>query len=462
MSIRLRLTLLFVALLAAVGLARSIAVLEGLSNTLHGIALSDAHSRIRQLRDYLALRHAEEHRLGRNLRLDRPEALPRAFSDDGMLLQLTAPDGRILNRSANLRASRLPLPAHAGSRAVSLSLGGTSPERLLLVSEPLQLGHHGPAGWIQAAYPLDAIDRTTHRMTLVELGVGLASLVLAFAVGYFFAGRALSPVAAITSEVGRLTRRDLHRRLEVGPAPHDEIDRLTLTFNGLFDRLEESFEAQRRFVADASHELRSPLTAIHGHLQLIRRRGDANPEQAKVWLETASREVGRLIRLVNELLDLARAEGQALIAAPAPVELGALAREVALQFQVIAPRIRAEVGAPLWVRGDEDRLRQVLINLADNAVRATRDGGDVRIEVRREHDSALVVVADTGGGIPPERLERIFDRFYRLDAARGRERGGAGLGLSIAQAIVRAHRGEISVESAPGQGARFTIRLPLA
>ncbi|MBO9542588.1 HAMP domain-containing protein [bacterium] len=461
MSIRLRLTLLFVALLAAVGLARSIAVLEGLSTTLRGIALSDAHSRIRQVRDYLALRHAEEHRMGRKLHLDRPESLPRAFSDDGMLLQLTAPDGRILNRSANLRDSSLPLPSQPGSMEVFLSLTGTASEHLLLVSEPLRLGHHGPTSWIQAAYPLDALDRTMHRMTLVEFGVALGAIALAFGIGYFFAGRALSPVASITAQVGRLTRQDLHRRLAVGKPPYDEIDRLTLTFNGLFDRLEESFEAQRRFVADASHELRSPLTAIHGHLQLIQRRGDANPEQAKVWLETASREVGRLIRLVNELLDLARAEGQALIVAPAPVELGALAREVVLQLQVLAPRIQAEVPEPLWVKGDEDRLRQVLINLVDNAVRATRDGGSVRVSVRREQEAALVTVEDTGCGIPPERLERIFDRFYRLDAARGRERGGAGLGLAIAQAIVRAHGGEIAVESVVGQGTRFAVRLPL-
>jgi signal transduction histidine kinase len=238
------------------------------------------------------------------------------------------------------------------------------------------------------------------------------------------------------------------------------MDQLALTFNQLFDRLQGSFDAQQRFVADASHELRSPLTAIRGHLQLLQRRGADHPAEAARWQETALAEVDRLTRLVNDMLALASAADTPSPAADR-VELVGVARDVVSQRQVLAPRVR-DVAAegPVWIQGDPDRLRQVLINLLDNAERATREGGEVRVSVEARGADAVVRVMDTGMGMPAEATARIFDRFYRVDTARDRSQGGTGLGLSIVASIVAAHQGTIAVESQEGHGTTFTVILP--
>ncbi|HEY9855708.1 MAG TPA: ATP-binding protein [Stenomitos sp.] len=463
MSIRLRLTLLFAVLLVGVGVIRSVVVLGGLSGTLWQIKVTDARNKVQQVQDYLHDLDAETSATGGGqLRLDSPDALPRAFSDDGSYLQLTGLDGSILNKSPNLGSQHLPVPLHSGEQAIDLPLPHffESP-RVLLVSEPLVLDH-GKVGWVQAAYSLQGRKQTIERLMILELGTLIGSAALALALGFFFAGRALRPVASITSEVRAWTPQDLDRRLSVGPPPHDEIDELALTFNALFDRLQVSFDAQRRFVADASHELKSPLTSIRGHLQLLQRRPEATGDQRTTWIQTGLREVDRLTRLVNELLDLARTE-----AAPdmrrERVDLNTIAHEVTEQFHVVADRVSEQLSqSALWVVGDPDRLRQALINLVDNAMRATRSGGRVIVRAAHEGKSVLLQVVDTGPGIPPEAQRHLFERFYRVDSARHRDEGGTGLGLAITQAIAQAHGGTLEVQSEPGQGAVFTLRLPAA
>lgn len=464
MSIRLRLTLLFAVLLVAVGLVRSVLVLGGLSETLWQIKVTDAHNKLQQVRDYLEDLDEEKARGGTGpLSLDSQEALPRAFSDDGSYLQLTSLDGRILRKSPNLGSQRLPLPTETGERAIDLPLPHLfeSP-RVLLVSEPLTLPYGGKVGWVQAAYSLQGRRQTLQGLGVLELASLVVAAALALALGFYFAGRALLPVASITSEVRAWTPRDLDRRLSVGPPPHDEIDELALTFNALFDRLEETFEAQRRFVADASHELKSPLTSIRGNLQLLQRRAEAPPEQRAGWLQAGLREVDRLTRLVNDLLDLARTEGAPDLRRER-VDLNVLAHEVADQYHARGERVDEQLAASsLWAEGDADRLRQALINLVDNAVRATRSGGRVIVRAAREGGSALLQVVDTGPGIPPEAQPHLFERFYRVDRARNRDEGGTGLGLAITEAIVLAHGGTLEVQSEPGKGAVFTVRLPAA
>lgn len=464
MSIRLRLTLLFAALLVGAGLVRSVLVLGGLSETLWQTKVTDARNKVQQVQDYLHDLEAETARAGTGpVRLDSPEALPRAFSDDGSYLQLTDLDGQVLKKSPNLGNQRLPEPVEAGERAIDLPLPHLfeSP-KVLLASEPLVLSQGKKIGWVQAAYSLQGRQQTLERLGILELATLVASAALALALGYFFAGRALRPVASITSEVRAWTHDDLDRRLSVGPPPHDEIDELALTFNALFDRLGATFEAQRRFVADASHELKSPLTAIRGNLQLLQRRPEATREQHAAWLQAGLREVDRLTRLVNELLDLALTE-----AAPdmrrERIDLNTLAHEVAEQFHALGDRVSEQLSAPpLWAEGDPDRLRQALINLVDNAVRATRSGGRVIVRAAREGGSALLQVVDTGPGIPPDAQPHLFERFYRVDRARHRDEGGTGLGLAITEAIALAHGGTLEVQSELGKGAVFTLRLPAA
>jgi signal transduction histidine kinase len=465
MTIRMRLTLLFVALLAAVGLLRSAVVLSGFSNTLYQMSRSDTLTKVQEVADYLQDLDQELTKVGdaQGLELDSPDALPAAFSDDGSYLQLCDKDGKVLNRSANLRSLHLPAPVKASTREIDLPLPHLFwSTRALMVTRPLNLPNRGQVGWIQAATPLQNDERTLANLAFFEAVGWLGSIVVAYGVGLLFAGRALQPVATMTATVRGWGARDLDKRLAVGAAPHDEMDRLAITFNDLFDRLQASFQAQQRFVADASHELRSPLTAIRGHLQLLQRRGADHPVEAARWTETALAEVDRLTRLVNDMLALAAAGGHAP-AKDTRVELVGVARDVVSQRQVLAPRVR-DVAAegPVWVLGEPDRLRQVLINLLDNAERATRDGGEVAVAVEAREGQAQLRVADTGMGMPREATRRIFDRFYRVDTARDRSQGGTGLGLSIVAAIVEGLDGSIEVESEEGRGTTFTVRLPLS
>lgn len=463
MTIRLRLTLFFTALLAVVGLAWGAAQIGGLWLTLGHIAESDVQDKVRVVSEYLKDLDAEERRAGRALDLTSFDALPSAFSDDGMVLQLTAPDGSSLNRSPNLGNRRLPRPERSGLARVELRLsnrGGAS--RALLVTQPLALSGRGVVGWIQVACPIASHERTVVRFAGLAAGGWLLFVGAAFAVSYFFTGRSLAPVAAMTRAVRRMRSTDQNLRLEVDDPPRDEISRLGATFNDLFERLESLLAAKRRFVADASHELRNPLTAILGNLRLIRVRGPAHPGEVLGWVEAAEREAERLARLVERLLVLTQAEEGRLVLERFPVDLAALAREVAVEFGAVHPRVSYRGGAEaVWVRGDRDRLKQVAINLVSNGIRAVRDGGEVWLGAERAGDRARLFVEDTGVGMAPDVLPRIFDRFYRVDAARDRERGGAGLGLSITEALVKEHQGSISVQSAEGRGTRFEVELPL-
>jgi len=225
--------------------------------------------------------------------------------------------------------------------------------------------------------------------------------------------------------------------------------------------LEEAYSAQQRFTADASHELRAPLTAIRGNLDLLDRIRDMPADERRQTLTHVRREVERLSRLVNDLLALARADaGQAL--ETRPVELDALLVDAHRQARSLARGVSVHLGnlEPAVVQGDEDRLRELLLILVDNALRYTPEGGTVTLWLKHEQPWAVVGVEDTGIGIEPEDLPHVFDRFWRADKARSRDSGGTGLGLAIAKWIVDHHGGELVVESTPGKGSRFSVCLP--
>jgi two-component system, OmpR family, sensor kinase len=244
--------------------------------------------------------------------------------------------------------------------------------------------------------------------------------------------------------------------------PHDELGQMAETFNEMLASLEEAYSAQQRFTADASHELRAPLTAIRGNLDLLDRVKDMPEDERQETVQRVRREVERLSRLVNDLLILARADaGQELELRP--VELDSLVLDAHRQVQGLADgvAVRLEHLEPVVVQGDQDSLRQLVLILLDNALRYTRPGGHVSLGLRSEAPWAVVEVKDTGMGIRPEDLPHIFERFWRADAARSRDGGGTGLGLAIAKWIVDRQGGEVLVTSTPGVGSCFAVRLPL-
>jgi signal transduction histidine kinase len=237
---------------------------------------------------------------------------------------------------------------------------------------------------------------------------------------------------------------------------------LAETFNQMLSSLQEADNAQKRFVADASHELRAPLAAIQGNLELLRRYPHMPAAEREKTLQMAEREAMRLSRLVNDLLTLARSDA-GLPLREALVDLKAVAQEALTEARYLLKGQRLETQAleEVWVLGNGDHLKQLVLILLDNAIKYTPEGGTVRLALQAQRGQACLSVRDTGIGIPPEDLPHIFERFYRADPARSRNKGGSGLGLSIARWIVERHKGEVEVNSQMGQGTTVVVRLPL-
>jgi heavy metal sensor kinase len=248
------------------------------------------------------------------------------------------------------------------------------------------------------------------------------------------------------------------------PKDEDEIARLARAFNELLDRLESAHGTQQRFLADASHELRTPLTVLRGEIEVALRRERPADEYREV-LESSREEIERLARLTENLLSLARSDaGEGLVTREA-VDLAALCVGVREAMSGMAEQKRmkltVEASEAVFVNGDAGALERVCLNLVENAIRYSPAGENVTLQVVNENGEAVLSVSDTGPGIGAEHLPHLFERFYRVDKARSREQGGAGLGLAIVEALVKAHGGSVSVSGVVGQGTTFTIRLPL-
>lgn len=321
----------------------------------------------------------------------------------------------------------------------------------------------GPGGYVLAAAPLGWLDASIAglRRLLVLLALGGAGLT--FASGWLLAGSALRPIATLTRTAGLIARsRQFDRRVAVGVRP-DELGRLATTFNEMLASLEGAYRAQQRFVGDASHELRAPLTAIQANLELLERRPDLAPGERREAVAEAGQEVRRLAQLVADLLALARADAGVALNRRM-VELDRVLLDTLAEARHLANGQRLEIGAlePVRVEGDPDRLKQLLLILLDNAIKYTPPEGRVALALRRNATSAEVTVRDTGVGIAPQDLAHVFDRFYRADPARARDPGGTGLGLPIARWIAEEHGGRIELSSTPGEGTVVCLRLPIA
>jgi signal transduction histidine kinase len=330
-----------------------------------------------------------------------------------------------------------------------------------VLSVPLKVGYR-TIGVLQVGTSLTVADNTRRDLFNIMFGSGVVAVLLAGVLSWSILGRALSPLDAITEAVDQINRADdLSRRIPQRARANDEISDLVESFNQTLERLETLFISQQRFLADVSHELRTPLTVIKGNVDLMRRMKQIDDES----LTSIDQEAGRLTRLVGGLLLLTQAESGKLSLSMGPVQLDALLVEVFQEMRVLAGNkvhVHLKEIDQLQVTGDRDRLKQVLLNLAANAIQYTPHGGDVFLSLAKVGDQARMIVRDTGPGIPAEDLPHIFERFYRAEKSRTRSRtSGFGLGLSIAHWIVEHHGGRIEVESKDGRGTMFVIWLPL-
>jgi heavy metal sensor kinase len=393
------------------------------------------------------------------------ELLGPGFADQ--FFQFLDPEGRSRFRSGPSPAAPLPLSSQARENAArglrtfeTLEDRRGGPRRLLTVPV-LRSGRSVEI--IQVSAPLARTLEALARFVTTLLALVPVAVALGAAGGAVLAGRALRPVREMSGAARQITAEDLHKRL-ARRGSDDEIDHLADTLNAMLAGLESAFAQARRFSADAAHELRTPLTALKGEME-VALRAARSPEEYRRVLHSSLEEVEHLVRLVEDLLLFSRSA--ASLGPPRErVELEPLVLEAlesgARRAQGTGVTVFVDAIEPAAVLGDAGALRRALGNLVDNAVKYTPAGGKVELSLLAGEGQARIVVRDTGIGIDPADAARIFDPFVRLDAARSRDAGGAGLGLALVRAIVDAHGGAVAVDSAPGAGSCFTIRLPLA
>jgi heavy metal sensor kinase len=360
-------------------------------------------------------------------------------------------------------AGQVPLTQRWDSPASTIALQAGGSSKLLVVTTVAPVGDRKYL--IELGYSEADNDRVL-RGLLVTLFIGLpVVIVVAAAGGYILLQRAFRPVREMIEKAHEISHSGIHSRL---PVEHsgDELEQLSITLNKMIHRLEKSFENSRRFTSDASHELRTPLTIIRGELeQLLLDKASAG-ERLKQGISSLLEETDRLIGIVQGLLSLSRLDAGEAQRENSRFDLGELAAATTEQMSLLAVEKGVELvcnkNARVEVRGDRSRLKQVIVNLLDNAIKYTPTNGKIALDVRAGKGHAYLEVCDTGIGVPAEDLARIFDRFYRVDQVRSRAIEGAGLGLSIVWSICTAHGGTVYAENLAGGGSRFTAELPLA
>ncbi len=316
---------------------------------------------------------------------------------------------------------------------------------------------------IAVAYSLRELDDVLENLFSIFLYLIPSVVLVSIVGGLYLANKALAPVHDVTMRARKITAENLDQSIPQRPID-DEIGRLVQTMNDMIHRLHNSFAQVRQFSSDASHELRTPLTIMRGEIELALR-SEKNPDEYRRILASTLEEILRLKTIIDNLLTLGKADHGLYDMKLEEVHLDAMIHDLYDDSTMLAASknitVELKKAEPVTMVGDKGRLRQLFLNLVDNAIKYTPVGGHVALSVERQNGSAHIEVEDTGIGIPPQDINKIFDRFYRVDKARSREMGGTGLGLSIAKWIVELHRGAIEVQSEVNKGSKFTVRLPI-
>jgi len=407
---------------------------------------------------------------------DKLDVVFRLYDSNGNFYESTPAPGLLPPANATLSLSRPAGPAHdflarlapplsdlpAATTEQAFGLFATTEQRwrayIVVVRSDTSI-----IGYIEALTPLGRVDNSIKELQELFLAIGVVGVVIALMGSLLVSSQVFRPIAKMVQSAQAIAlSRDFSQRIET---PHrlDELGHLAVTFNDMLKNLEETYRTQQRFVADASHELRAPLTAIQGNLELLRRQQNIMTEAEKEEaLTEASRESARLSRLVADLLILARADAGVSLKRQ-PVSLDEVVLEAFHQARrmTTGQTIVLKPFEPICVEGDEDQLKQLLLILLDNALKYVPADGQVTLELKRLDKEAQIIVSDTGVGIPATDLPHVFERFYRADPARSRDPGGTGLGLPIARWITEQHGGRIEIASEPGQGTTITVQLPL-
>ncbi len=458
-SIRVKLTLWYLGIAALVLTAFAVAIYLYLSRgLLNAIDNSLAHQAER-------IAQAVAHPLG-DTEVERPDTLILA----PQFVSIADQNGEVTDRILDGEGHEVPIIPAALERAMS-EWNPQYDEMKISPDEPVRIitwparDDDGDTFFVVVGQSLKELHQAQHQLLLLLAISNPLALVLAFFGGLLIANKALKPVDRLTRAAERIGRGNLSERVEE-TRTRDEIGRLAATFNEMISRLEQAFERERNFTANASHELKTPLAILRGDIEVTLRR-DRDAQEYRRVLGSSLEEIERLTKLTDDLLTLARSDAGEKMLEFEPVRLDELADEAYAYMRQLAESVSLTLtydrpASPALVEGDPKRLKQLLVNLLDNAIKYTPAGGRVKLAISADQDSVVIEVSDTGRGIPAETLPHIFDRFYRQSDPRDSRVTGFGLGLAISRWIAVAHGGTIAAKSEPGKGSLFSVRLPAA
>ncbi len=467
LSLRVKLTLYYLAILTAILLIFGISIYAYLVRSLLMTIDDSLAYQVRKIERNMAI----------SAGADVPDHQPMPDDDQGQILQLSPQvtqiideQGRITDELVYPSNEKLPVDMAA---LMKVKVGETHFESIRLVSgEQIRVAtrrvkdHEGDGTYfVRLGQSLESMQKARRRL-LIILGLAVpVALILGSYGGLLLANQALRPVDRMTRAAEQIGAGDLTERVPA-PAKMDEIGRLAATFNHMISRLQAAFERQRQFTSDASHELRTPLAVMRGDIEVALRR-ERPPEEYRRVLTSNLEEIVRLSRLVEDLLMLARADSGRIELRREAVDLNTICQQMAEYISPLAQQRDQSLsyngpGAEVKVNVDVHRIKQLLLNLLDNAIKYTDFGGRVMLGLKIDDKDAVISVADSGRGIPPEDLPHIFERFFRRSKTTSdRSAMGFGLGLSIVKWIVDAHGGKIEARSQVGKGTTFLVRLPL-
>jgi heavy metal sensor kinase len=479
-SLRFKLTLWYVFILGILLISFSSFLYFTLSKSLY----RDADVKLRSLAELIASESASPLSKFGFGNIDQALAASMNLKPIGKFIQVLDESGKIGRKSDNLRDIQLPISLNALKNASKGLITfetdrsfGNAPLRI--ITFPVIENNH-PTRIVQVASSLEDVEDALNTLFIILMIAVPFALMVASLGGQFLANKALKPVDNITQTARMITSQNLNQRIQPLKVK-DEISRLIETFNEMISRLDQSFGQIKQFSADASHELKTPLTILKGEVEVTLRKRRTSDEYEQT-LNSNLEEINRMSQIVDDLLFLSRADIGEIRLNKEEINLTEILNELVIHMNILAraKNIRIKTSnhhGDIHLFGDALRIRELFLNLIENGIKYTEDGGSIHITLTKEnlpHDKSSpnriegeqtefvkIIVSDTGIGIAEEDQERIFDRFFRVDKARSRDQGGSGLGLSICQWIVEAHRGEITVASEIEKGSSFIVKLPL-
>jgi len=460
-SIRFRLTLWYVAILGLILCSSSGFLYLTLSRSLH----RNIDAKIKSIADFVASSYSSPF-AKYGLNLDRVIEEATGKRPTGKFIQVLDKKGRIGLKSGSLGRFQLPVSVEALRNAskgeVTFETNraiGTSAIRI--VTMPIVEGRR-ISNIVQVASSLEDVESALKTLLLILSITIPSALAVASLGGNFLANRAFRPVNEVIDTARAITSHNLNRRIQIKKVK-DEIGRLAETFNEMISRLDQSFRKTRQFSADASHELKTPITVLKGEIEVALRRARTGDEYRTILMSNLE-EINNMGKIVDDLLLLSRADSGEVPLTKVIIDLSEFLTETQVQAQVLATPKSIDVyfhnDNRAYALADPLRLKSMMLNLIENAIKYSLQEGRIDIRLEQKDDFAVITVSDQGIGIPQEALPHIFDRFFRVDKARSRQEGGSGLGLSICKWIAEAHDGSISATSEPGKGSAFIVRIP--